>query len=45
MSNDPDEQEETLWRNDIKKGWLRKKVVYSRSTSRSPFMTSPNDVI
>lgn len=26
---DPEEQEETLWRHDIKKGWIRKKVVYS----------------
>ena len=29
MSNGPDEREETLWRHDIKKGWLHKKVVYS----------------
>jgi hypothetical protein len=29
MNNDAEEQEETLWRHDIKKGWIRKKVVYS----------------
>lgn len=29
MSNGPDELDETLWRHDIKMGWLRKKVVYS----------------
>jgi hypothetical protein len=29
MSNGPDKLDETLWRHDIKMGWLRKKVVYS----------------
>ena len=39
MSNDPDQREETLWRHDIKKGWLSKKVVYSYLITNKRFVS------
>lgn len=35
MSNGPDELDETLWRHDIKMGWLRKKSYILTLSRRS----------